>query len=103
MGKIAERNGGVNPFYGTLDLRLSKRIRLYKKAYIEPSVEVFNVANVLNKKWGVDHSIGNTSLFSIKSFDAFANTYTYSVNTNAGVSSLSGNPYQFQVGVRMGF
>lgn len=102
-GKIAERNGGVNPFYGTLDLRLSKRIKFYKKAYIEPSVEVFNVANLLNKKWGVDHSLGNTSLLTIRSFNPTTQTYTYSVNTNAGVSSLSGNPYQFQVGIRMGF
>jgi hypothetical protein len=103
LGKIAERNGGENPFYGTLDLRLSKRIKLYKKVYIEPSLEVFNVTNVLNKKWGVNHNLGNTSLFAIKSFNAVSNTYTYSVNTNAGVSSLSGNPYQFQAGVRMGF
>lgn len=103
FGKIAERNGGVNPFYGTLDLRLSKKIKLYKKSYIEPSVEVFNVANVFNKKWGVDHSLGNTSLFSLKSFSAATSTYTYSVNTNAGVSSLSGNPFQFQIGLRAGF
>ena len=102
LGKMAERNGGVNPFYGTLDLRLSKKIKLFK-GYIEPSVELFNVANALNKKWGVDHSIGNTSIYTIKGFDAATNTYKYSVNTNAGVSSLGGNPYQFQLGVRVGF
>lgn len=102
-GKIAERNGGVNPFYGTFDLRISKKIKWYKKAYIEPSVELFNVANSLNKKWGVDHSLGNTSIYTIKSFSPATNTYTYSVNTNAGVSALAGNPFQFQVGVRVGF
>lgn len=103
VGKVAERNGGINPFYGTLDLRLSKRIKLYKKTFIEPSVEIFNTLNAFNKKWGVNHNLGNTSLYTIKGFDAAANTYKYSVNTNAGVSSLSGNPYQFQVGVRAGF
>ncbi|HEX8461155.1 MAG TPA: TonB-dependent receptor, partial [Segetibacter sp.] len=103
FGKIAERNGGVNPFYGTLDLRLSKRIKLHNKTYIEPSVDIFNVTNLMNKEWGVDHSLGNTNLFTIRSFDPATNSYTYSVNTNAGVSSLSGNPYQFQVGVRLGF
>lgn len=103
LGKVAERNGGINPFYGTLDLRLSKRVKLYKKTYIEPSVEIFNTLNALNKKWGVNHNLGNTSLYTIKGFDAATNTYKYSVNTNAGVSSLSGNPYQFQIGVRAGF
>lgn len=103
LGKVAERNGGINPFYGTLDLRLSKRIKLYKKTYIEPSVEIFNTANAFNKKWGVNHNLGNTALYTIKGFDAAANTYKYSVNTNAGVSSLSGNPYQFQIGLRAGF
>jgi len=103
FGKIAERNSGENPFYGVFDLRLSKRIKLYKKTYIEPSAEVFNIGNVFNKKWGVNHNLGNTSLYTIKGFNATANTYTYSVNTNAGVSSLSGNPYQFQLGVRVGF
>lgn len=103
FGKIAERNGGVNPFYGTLDVRLSKRIKLPKKLYIEPSVELFNVANALDKTKGVNHGLGNINLYTIKSFDPATNTYKYSVNTNAGVSSLSGNPYQFQLGVRMGF
>ncbi len=103
FGKIAERNGGVNPFYGTFDLRLSKRIKLYRNTYIEPSAEVFNIANLLNKDWGANHSLGNVNLYTIKGFDASTNTYKYSVNTNAGVSSLSGNPYQFQLGMRLGF
>lgn len=30
FGKVAERNGGVNGFYGTLDLRLTKKFNLYK-------------------------------------------------------------------------
>lgn len=103
FGKIAERNGGVNPFYSTLDLRLSKRFKWGKKQYIEPSVELFNVSNLVNKEWGVNHNLGNTSIYTIKSFNATTRTYTYAVNTNAGVSSLSGNPYQFQLGVRVGF
>lgn len=103
FGKIAERNGGVNPFYSTLDLRLSKRIKWGKKQYIEPSIEVFNVSNLLSKSQGINHNLGNTSIYTIKSFNATTQTYNYTVNTNAGVSSLSGNPYQFQLGVRVGF
>ncbi len=103
FGKVAQRNGGVNPFYSTLDLRLSKRIKFGKKTYIEPSVELFNVTNLINKTWGVNHNLGNTNIYTIRGFNQTTKTYTYSVNTNAGVSSLSGNPYQFQIGARVGF
>ncbi|OKS86385.1 hypothetical protein RG47T_1841 [Mucilaginibacter polytrichastri] len=102
-GKIAERNGGVNPFYGVFDLRLIKRAAITKKQYLEISVDLFNVANLLNKEWGVNHNLGATPIYSIKNFDPVNKQYAYTVNTNAGVSSLSGNPYQFQIGLRYGF
>ncbi|WP_454803271.1 carboxypeptidase regulatory-like domain-containing protein [Mucilaginibacter phyllosphaerae] len=103
FGKIAERNGGVNPFYGVVDLRLIKKINFFRKQFVEISVDLFNVSNLLNKNWGVNHNLGSTSIYNIKSFDATKQEYVYSVNTNAGVSNLSGNPYQFQIGLRYGF
>ncbi|MBE7177017.1 MAG: TonB-dependent receptor [Mucilaginibacter polytrichastri] len=102
-GRIAERNGGVNPFYGVFDLRLIKKFKTFKGQYFEISGDLFNVANLLNKNKGVNHNLGATTLYNIKSFDPATLTYGYSVNTNAGVSNLSGNPYQFQIGVRYGF
>jgi hypothetical protein len=103
FGKIAERNGGVNPFYGVVDLRLIKRVAVAKKQYVEITGDLFNVANIINKNRGVNHNLGATSIYNIKSFDAANKQYVYTVNTNAGVSNLSGNPYQFQIGLRYGF
>ena len=103
FGKIAERNGGVNPFYGTIDLRLAYKFKTFRKQYVELSGDLFNVANLLNKEWGVNHALGATSLLSRAGFDPATNNFKYVVNTNAGVSGLSGNPYQFQLGVRYGF
>ncbi|POY38419.1 TonB-dependent receptor [Solitalea longa] len=103
FGKIAERNGGENPFYGVFDLRLMKKVKTYKSQFVEVSADLFNIANLLNKSWGVNHNVGTTSIYTIKGFDQNALTYKYSVNTNAGVSNLSGNPYQIQLGVRYGF
>jgi hypothetical protein len=103
FGKIAERNGGINPFYGVVDLRLIKKFTIAKKHFVEASVDLFNVTNLLKKTWGVNHNLGATSIYNIKSFDAAAKQYVYTVNTNAGVSNLSGNPYQFQLGLRYGF
>jgi len=103
FGKIAERNGGENPFYGVFDIRLAKKFPVYRKHNVEVSVDLFNVANFLNKSWGVYHNVATTNLYTIKGFDPATNTYKYAVNTNAGVSPLSGNPYQVQLGLRYGF
>jgi hypothetical protein len=102
-GKIAERNGGVNGFYGVLDLRLAKKFRIYKSQGLEVSVDIFNLANLLNKEWGSGHILGKQNLYSVKGFDPENEKFIYNVNTNAGVSNLNGNPYQIQVGFRYRF
>ena len=103
FGKVAERNGGVNGFYGTLDLRLAKKFKTFKNQNLEVSVDIFNVANMLNKDWGSGHNLGKQNIYSIKGFDQNAKQYTYNVNANTGVSSLNGTPFQVQIGLRYGF
>lgn len=103
FGKIAERNGGVNGFYGTFDLRLNKRFKIYKTQSLELSVDIFNVANLFSKNWGAGHFLGKQNIYSIKGFDAEQKQFAYNVNANAGVSNYNGNPYQVQIGIRYGF
>lgn len=103
FGKVAERNGGVNGFYGTFDLRVAKKFKMYKSQSVELSVDVFNVANLLSKKWGAGHNLGKQNIYTIKRFDAAEKQYVYNVNTNTGVSAYNGNPYQVQIGIRYGF
>lgn len=102
-GKMAERNGGINGFYGVFDLRLGKRFKIYKSHGIEASVDIFNVANLLNKDWGVGTNLGKQTLYTIKSFDKTNEQFVYDVNKGAGVSSLNGNPFQIQAGLRYSF
>ncbi len=101
-GKIAERNGGVNGFYGTVDVRLAKYFRLGKTNGVEFSVDVFNFANLLNKKWGASRNYGNTGLYKGNSFDPASREYNYSV-TASGIASPGGDPYQVQIGARYSF
>jgi hypothetical protein len=103
MGKIAERNGGINSFYGVFDLRLAKKFKLYKSHGIEASVDIFNLANMINKDWGVGHNLGKQNIYNIKSFDPQALQYTYNLNATTGVSGLNGNPFQAQLGLRYSF
>jgi len=102
-GNIAQRNGGVNGFYGTFDLRLSKRIGIAKtRNAIEFSADLFNVGNLFNKNWGAAKNLGNQALYANKGFDAANQRFNYGVNT-AGIPTPSGDPYQFQLGVRYSF
>lgn len=112
-GKIAERNGGVNGFYGILDLRISKKIKLYKSHALEISGDLFNVANTFKKTWGVNRALGTQALYAIgipasgstpavPAFDASVPRFNYRVNS-AGVPTPSGDPFQVQIGVRYSF
>ncbi|WP_316780487.1 TonB-dependent receptor [Pedobacter antarcticus] len=103
LGKVAERNGGVNGFYGVFDIRLAKRFKIEKSHGLEVSVDIFNFANLLKKDWGVGSDLGKQNLYSIKSFDAAKKEYVYNVNKGTGVSNLNGNPYQIQLGLRYAF
>lgn len=103
-GQIAQRNGGINGFYGVIDLRIIKTFHIYKKQVLELSVDAFNVANIFKKTWGVNESLSTQALYALQNpaFDINTPKFNYNVN-NAGIVNPSGNPYQFQVGLRYGF
>jgi len=119
-GQIAKRNGGINEFFGIVDVRISKKFKFNKTQNLEISGDIFNFANLLNKKWGVNESLGNQALYALNgraavaatptapavpavpNYDAAARSFNYRVN-NAGIVNPSGNPYQFQIGLRYGF
>jgi hypothetical protein len=113
LGQIAERNGGINAFYGLIDLRASKKLRIYKKHSIEFSADIFNFANLLKKDKGVSNNLGNQALYAtgipasgttpaVPAFDAANKRFNYRVNT-AGLPNPGGEPYQIQLGVRYSF
>ncbi len=112
QGKIAERNAGVNGFYGLIDLRIAKKFNLYKNHALEISGDLFNVANLFKKTWGINESLGNQNLYALGGkdaageklipFDVAKQQFNYNVN-NSGIVTPSGNPYQFQLGLRYSF
>jgi len=103
LGQVAERNGGINGFYGVFDLHLAKNVKFYKNHGLEASIDIFNVANLLKKSWGVGHNLGKQNLYAIKSFDTTKQQYIYNMSSGVGVSTLNGNPYQIQLGLRYAF
>lgn len=103
FGKVAERNGGINPFCGVLDLKVSKDIEIYKNHKLNISVDLFNVGNLFNKEWGLSKELGKQYLLNVTGFDQTKQEFTYSVNPNAGKISYSGTPWQLQIGARYSF
>jgi hypothetical protein len=112
-GQIAQRNGGINSFYGVLDIRALKRFRIYKTHAIELSADIFNFANLLNRNRGTNLSLGTQTLYAlgvpasggnaaIPGFTQSTQRYNYRVN-NSGAVTPSGDPFQIQLGARYSF
>ncbi len=106
LGKIADRNGGENPFSGIFDVRLTKDFRIVKKHKFTVSADVFNFANLLNKEWGRNfnfNTFNTQTLLFVTGFNQATKEYSYRVNENIGVLQANGTPYQVQIGARYSF
>jgi Carboxypeptidase regulatory-like domain len=119
LGRIAERNGGENPFSGIFDLRLSKVFKTYKTQRLEASVDVFNFGNFLGqtldgvitkrgeasstRNWGGNFNLGQQNLLTPSGFNATTRQYVYRVNETVGVTQKNGTPYSVQLGARYSF
>jgi hypothetical protein len=103
IGKIANRNGGSNPFSGTFDVRLAKSFHTFKTQQLTITADVFNFANLLNKNKGVNYNLGQQTLYTVTGFNQATKQYNYRVNENVGVTTANGTPYQIQLGARYSF
>jgi hypothetical protein len=104
LGRIAPRNGGWSPFRGRTDIRVARDIRTLRGQSIELTMDLFNIENLLNKKWGGEYNLGGAQqLVAVSGFNQTTRRYTYRVNENVGTAVKSGTPYQFQLGARYRF
>lgn len=112
-GTFAKRNGGINGFFGQVDLRISKKVKIANKQSVEISADLFNFANLINNKKGVIKTLGTQALYglgvaatpttpAISNYNAITRQFNYRLN-NTGIVNPSGNPWQAQIGLRYGF
>lgn len=99
LGKVAERNGGENGYFGFWDVRVTKKFFLNneKRTGFELGADIFNVANMLNKEWGTSKNLGNQTLMTLRNFDPVNQQYVYQINPNVGVANPGGTPFQVQI------
>jgi hypothetical protein len=104
VGQIAERNGCENDYFGTWDLRVSRKFMLPgSRTGLELALDMFNIANLIDKKSGVTKTLGDQNLLNIRGFDPATQQYIYAVNPNVGVTNPGGTPWQFQISARVLF
>jgi hypothetical protein len=51
-GRILARNSCRNPWFGTLNARLTKAFPTVAGQYLELTADVYNVLNLVNRQWG---------------------------------------------------
>lgn len=105
LGGIAARNGCENDFFGTWDLRVARKFMVpgQNRTGVELALDVFNVANLIDKEWGTTKTLGDQNLLTIRGFNPGTQRYVYAVNQNVGVTNPGGTPWQFQVSARILF
>jgi len=113
LGQVAGRNTIYTPWTHRVDARLSRHVALRAMGGVELQVDIFNLGNLLNRRWGAQYLlpvgissqnpvVNRVPLLRVVGFDAATQRYRYSVNESAGVLPKAGDPFQIQVGVRLG-
>lgn len=103
FGKFAPYNGGLMPWRTQWNLSAAYDLKLVGTHKLTFRVDIYNVLNLLNYKWGGYYQIINTNLFNVTGFDQNTNSYIYSVNANAGTRQKTANYYSVQFGLRYSF
>lgn len=114
VGQIAGRNAIYTPWTNRFDARFARRFALGGAGKAELMLDIFNLGNLLNKHWGAQYLlpvgissqnpvVNRVPLLRVVGFDPVARAYKYSVNETAGVLPKAGDPYQLQLGVRLGY
>lgn len=99
QGKNTERNGDRLPWENHVDLKIVQDFKVYKNNTLSFTVDVFNVGNLVNNKWGKAYFASNQALspLTLTGFNVNGNTVTpkYNFNPAFGVDTYTGKPYSY--------
>ena len=109
-GKIAERNGAVNPWYSNLDLKVIQDLSFDvagKKQTVQLNLDILNVGNLLNSDWGV-RKVANPAATSPLSLTGFNEAGAPTFNFTGPSETFIDDPglfsrWQIQFGVKYMF
>ena len=109
-GEIAERFGAVNPWYSNIDLRILQDYALSvgeTSHKIQLSLDILNVANLLNSNWGV-RKVATVAATSPIRFTGYDNNGVPELNFTGPAETYIDHPglfsrWQVQFGLRYFF
>jgi hypothetical protein len=105
-GTFGGLNGGLQPWKSQFDISLLKEFKIAKTNKLTLRLDIFNVLNLINYKWGGYDYVSNTRLYQITGFNATTKQYAYSVDKTAGNLRYRVDAhklYRIQLGVKYSF
>ncbi|HVS51023.1 MAG TPA: TonB-dependent receptor [Opitutaceae bacterium] len=114
-GQIVPRNSETSPWVQTVDLKFTQAIPIYKRVKSELFVNLINLSNLLNRKWGIqtEDQFSYGRAVAGATYDPVANQYIYTFTPNTlnaltvvGGTIGSDQPasrWQVQTGMRIRF
>ena len=112
-GRIVPRNSGRSPWVTTIDMRLTQEIPMLRKARGIVSLDIENLANLLNNNWGQVSQVSFiyvAPVLDAAGIDAASNRYIYrpragTTGPTAPVISLTAlnSVWRVQLGLRFEF
>ena len=112
-GKIVPRNSGRSPWVTTVDMRLAQEIPVWRKARGVVSLDIENIANLVNNDWGQISQVSFiyvSPVLDVGGIDAATNRYIYrpragSTGPTAPINSLTAlnSVWRIQLGLRFEF
>jgi hypothetical protein len=105
-GDFGGMNGGMQPWRSQFDLSLLKDFKFKNSNKVSLRLDIFNVLNLVNYKWGGYKYVSNTRLYQITGFNATTQKYTYTVDKDAGNLRYivdANRLYRIQIGLKYSF
>ncbi len=110
-GEIADRFGGVNPWFFNVDFRLLQDFSIFisgTKHTFQLSLDILNVPNLINTDWGVRSVATSSATIPLELVDFDANgepTFNYKSNLTETFADDPGlnSRWQMQLGIRYFF
>ncbi|MFV0247444.1 MAG: carboxypeptidase regulatory-like domain-containing protein [Tenacibaculum sp.] len=107
-GQYAERNAQFAPWSHIIDMKLIQDISLNfasNKHTLQATFDIFNLTNLLNKKWGTRKFVSGFGKASILTTEREGTTPEFSYNPNSDIfnvddSGLYSSRWQMQIGLR---
>jgi hypothetical protein len=110
-GQVAERNGGVAPWFHRFDVRILQDINFtdLDKNKLQLTFDFLNFGNLLNSNWGVPQVVNQSTLLNYRGqtngvptfrLNAISGTSTFPSETFRNTTNILGNTWRLQIGIK---